>query len=462
MRAPASSISVEAPTPQTSVASVSKTIFSTGLSLEVVIGSALVLLPTLLASAILITVPRLHWLPRLSIFLVGLIVTLMVAWWIGRRVLDTLSTVSDLLGALREGDFGMRGRVELGYRPLQALVADVNLLSDTLRDGRRKRTEALRFLGKTLTALSDPVFVVDTEERLTLINPAARQLIGAERQAVLGQGLASLGLTEVLATPDHAVFQGRFPGGEGRWLLRHVTWHSNGREHRLIMLRDLSAMLGDEERRAWQRLIRVLSHELNNSLTPIASLAGSLAVVLNGDGADTLDELRIGLDVIERRAHALARFIAGYGTLARLPPPRPAPFRLDLLLVKLVLLERRVPVEVVDGGPLVIYADEDQLAQAFINLLRNAAEAALPIGGSVRLRWYRDGRRVCVLIEDEGIGLPEPDALFVPLFTTKPQGSGIGLSLTRMIVQAHAGSVDLAPRADRHGAVATVRLPLSS
>ena len=440
----------------------SKTIVPLKLSQEVVIGTVLVLLPTVIAGVVLVIAGRLAWLPRWCVFLVGLAFTVLLAWWIGRRVLVTLSTVSDLLGALREGDFGMRGRIERGYRPLQALITDVNLLSDTRRDGRRKRTEALRFLSKTLTAHSDPVFVVDAEERLTLINPAARQLIGAERQGVLGQGLASLGLTEVLATPDHAVFQGRFPGGEGRWLLRHVTWHSNGREHRLIMLRDLSAMLGEEERRAWQRLIRVLSHELNNSLTPIASLAGSLAVVLDGDRADALDELRVGLDVIERRAQALARFIAGYGTLARLPPPRPAPFRLDLLLVKLAMLERRVPVDVEDGGPLVVHADEDQLAQAFINLLRNAAEAVLPVGGSVRLSWYRDGRRACVLIEDDGIGLPQPDALFVPLFTTKPKGSGIGLSLTRMIVQAHAGSVDLAPRIGKHGAVATVRLPLSS
>lgn len=227
------------------------------------------------------------------------------------------------------------------------------------------------------------------------------------------------------------------------------------------MLRDLSVALGEEERRAWQRLIRVLSHELNNSLTPIGSLAGSLSTLLAERGVDeTREELQIGLEVIERRAVSLARFLSGYGKLARLPPLHVRLFRLDRVLSGLAMFEQRLPVAIVGVEAVTLSGDEDQLTQAFINLLRNAVEAALPVSGAVRVDWRLEGRYVRIVIEDGGIGLPSSDALFVPYFTTKPEGSGIGLSLTRMIVEAHGGTVELSPMVDAPGAVATVRLPL--
>ncbi|MGF6710901.1 two-component system nitrogen regulation sensor histidine kinase NtrY [Luteibacter sp. W1I16] len=423
--------------------------------------AGIVLLPMIAAGGVLALVDGLPWPMRTSAFSIGLGLTLLLGWLAGRRVLGTLDVVSDLLGALREGDWGMRGRVRPGYDPLQDLVADVNLLSDELREGRRKRAETSRFLGKTLIALGDPVFVVDEDDTLRLINPAARKLIGAERTAVIGRHLGPLGLAEVLAAPDNAVFNWRFPGGSGRWSIRRASWRSEGRQHRLVMLRDLRVALGEEERRAWQRLIRVLSHELNNSLTPIGSLAGSLSTLLaDRDVAEAREELRIGLEVIERRAISLARFLSGYGKLARLPPPQPKGFRLDHTLARLAMLDRRLPVEVGGSEAVAMSGDEDQLTQAFINLLRNAVEAALPVSGTVRLDWRVEGRHVRVVIEDSGTGLPSSDALFVPFFTTKPEGSGIGLSLTRLIVEAHGGTVELAARAGGVGAVATVRLPL--
>jgi nitrogen fixation/metabolism regulation signal transduction histidine kinase len=423
--------------------------------------AGIVLLPMIVAGCVLALVDGLPWPVRTSVFSIGLALTLLLGWLAGRRALGTLDVVSDLLGSLREGDFGMRGRVRPGHDPLQGLVSDVNLLSDELREGRRKRAETSRFLGKTLIALGDPVFVVDEDDTLRLINPAARKLIGAERMAVIGRHLGPLGLAEVLAAPDNAVFNWSFPGGSGRWSIRRASWRSDGRQHRLVMLRDLRVALGEEERRAWQRLIRVLSHELNNSLTPIGSLAGSLSTLLaDRDVAEAREELQIGLEVIERRAISLARFLSGYGKLARLPPPQPKGFRLDHMLARLAMLDRRLPVEVGGSEAVAMSGDEDQLTQAFINLLRNAVEAALPVSGAVRVDWRVEGRYVRVIIEDGGTGLPSSDALFVPFFTTKPEGSGIGLSLTRLIVEAHGGTVELAPRVDGMGAIATVRLPL--
>lgn len=431
------------------------------LRVEAAMWAAVILLPLTAAGAALAVVDDLPWHARISLFSLGLALTLILGSFAGTRVLGTLSTVSDLLGALREGDFSMRGRVRHGHDPLQDLIVDVNLLSDDLREGRRKRTETSRFLGKTLTALRDPVFVADEHDRLRLINPAARLLIGAERNAVVGRDLKSLGLAEALAAPDSGVFNWQFPGGSGRWAVRRAAWYSDGREHRLIMLRDLSVALGEEERRAWQRLIRVLSHELNNSLTPIGSLAGSLSSLLEeNDGQGAREELRLGLEVIGRRASSLARFLAGYGQLARLPPLQPKAFRLDLALSRLARLDRRLPIGVADSEATTIRGDEDQLSQAFINLLRNAVEATLPTEGGVRVALRTEGSHVRVIIEDDGIGLPATDVLFVPFFTTKAEGSGIGLSLTRLIVEAHGGTVELSPRTGARGAVATVRLPL--
>jgi len=379
------------------------------------------------------------------------------------RMLAAWRTLGSLLAALREGDYGVRGSLPSRHHPLRGMIADINAVSDTLREGRRKRTESLRFLGKTLTALQDPIFVVDREQRLVMINPAARELIGAAHDSVIGRDADAMGLMPVVVASDNAILSWEFPARTGRWIVRRAVWYSEGYENTMVMLHDVSAALGDEERNAWQRLIRVLSHELNNSLAPIGSLAGSLSALLDQHGGDAVEhDLREGLEVIERRSDSLARFLAGYGRLARLPPLRAQAFRLDLSLRRLARLEDRMQIGVDGSAEVVVNGDEAQLDQAFINLLRNAVESALASGGGVRVNWMVAGAQVRVTIEDEGGGLPERSSLFVPFFTTKPTGSGIGLSLTRLIVEAHAGSVDLRNRSDGPGAAAIVVLPLGN
>jgi len=423
----------------------------------------ILLLPLIVGGALLVVLDELSMLARGAIFGIALSLTLVLGWIGGGRLVATLGTVFDLLFAVREGDYSMRGRVRPGRDPLQGLIADMNLLTDDLRSGKRKRAETSRFLGKTLVALHSAVFVIDDKGCLRFINSAARRLIGAERAAVIGRDVALMGLAEPLATADGAILTYRFSSTSGRWAVRRAVWYSEGREHTMVMLHDLSAALSEEERRAWQRLIRVLSHELNNSLAPIGSLAGSLSTLLEERGDVTIDEeLRLGLEVIGRRAHSLTRFLSGYGRLARLPPLHPRPFRLDSALRRLARLEQRRLVEAKGSVAITIDGDEDQLGQAFINLIRNAVEATQETGGGVRVDWRAEGDHVRVTVEDDGIGLPASDGVFVPFFTTKPQGSGIGLTLTRLIVEAHAGTVELAARFDGPGAVATVRLPLRS
>jgi nitrogen fixation/metabolism regulation signal transduction histidine kinase len=434
---------------------------SVTLRIEATLWGAVLLMPMMLSGMLLVIVDGFSMILRAIVFAAGLALTLLIGRIVGQRLTATLGTVFDLLLAIREGDYTMRGRVRPGLDPLQGLIADLNVLTEDLRSGRRKRTETSRFLSKTLVALHSAVFVIDDKACVAFINPAARRLIGAERAAVIGRDVAALGLAGPLATADGAILSHRFPAVSGRWAVRRAVWYSEGREHTMVMLHDLSAALSEEERHAWQRLIRVLSHELNNSLAPIGSLAGSLSTLLDTrDRASLDDELRLGLEVIGRRAHSLTRFLSGYGRLARLPPLQRHPFRLDTALARLARLEQRKAVEIEGSSAVTIDGDEDQLGQAFINLMRNAVEATLETDGHVRVHWRVEGDYVRVTIEDEGIGLPSSDGLFVPFFTTKPEGSGIGLTLTRLIVEAHAGTVDLASRSDRRGAVATVRLPL--
>ena len=436
---------------------------SVALRIEAALWMAPLLAPLVASGVLLVLMDGLSMATRAMVLGAGLLLSTIIAWWGGKRAVASLGTAFDLLSAMREGDYSMRGRAQAGSGPLQDLVAGMNALTEHLRNGRRKRSETSRFLGKTLVALDNAVFVVDDRNILTFVNRSGRRLIGAERTAIVGRDVGSLGLDVLMGTADGVILSHRFAAVSGRWALRRMVWYSDGREHTIVMLHDLSAALGKEERLAWQRLIRVLSHELNNSLAPIGSLAGSLSTLLDTRDRATIDqELRLGLEVIGRRAQSLARFLASYGRMARLPPLQPHPFRLDISLRRLARLEQRRPVDVLGSAPIHFNGDEDQLGQAFINLLRNAAEATFSTGGGVRVDWRVDGEYVRVTIEDDGIGLPPSDGMFVPFFTTKPQGSGIGLTLTRLIIEAHAGTVDLVPRRDAKGAVATVRLPLRS
>ena len=218
----------------------------------------------------------------------------------------------------------------------------------------------------------------------------------------------------------------------------------------------------DEERQAWQRLIRVIGHELNNSLAPIQSIAGSLETLLTRSPrpSDFDDDLRRGLAVIASRSESLARFTEAYARLARLPAPSLAPVDVADLIRRVTVLESRRGVVVQQGPALTLIADATQLEQALINLIRNGVEAAQEQGGGVRVSWRVFGGALEMLVEDEGPGLPTTSNLFVPFFSTKPGGSGIGLVLTRQIAEGHGGSLTLENRPDRSGVCARLRIPL--
>jgi two-component system, NtrC family, nitrogen regulation sensor histidine kinase NtrY len=253
-----------------------------------------------------------------------------------------------------------------------------------------------------------------------------------------------------------------FPGGTGRWALRRSSFREEGVAHHLLVLSDLSQTLREEERQAWRRLLRVLSHELNNSLAPIRSITDTLASLLQRDPlpADWREDMGQGLQVVAGRAAALSRFMAAYTRLARLPPPQPCPLEISALLGRATALETRLALRVSPGPQLVVSADPDQLEQLLINLIRNATDAALETAGGVEIAWRRSGNYVEIQIDDEGRGITNPDNLFVPFYTTKPGGSGIGLVLSRQIAEAHGGTLTLGNHPLRSGCRALLRLPL--
>lgn len=424
---------------------------------RVLLGNWLVALPALLGVAVLLLagVPQ----PSLCGLLAGAVVvaTALLARWQHRRVVYPLYTLSGLLEALREGDYSMRG-AQGGV--LGDAIYDINALADRLQKERLQFEDASRLLGKTLAALDSAVFVFDHEARLRLLNPAAQQLLRSDRSGLLGRRADEIGLDALLAAPSSQVVRHVFPGRSGRFDIRHAPLRNEGRSGQLLVINDVGRVLRDEERQAWQRLLRVLGHEVNNSLASIGSLAGTLATLIAREplAEDWREDARGGLQVIGNRAEALARFLAGYGRLAALPPPQKRELDLAVLVPAVARLEQRMTVTVEEGAPLPVQADPDQLEQALINLLRNAVEASLPTGGAVLVRWRSEGERALIDILDDGPGLPASDNLFVPFFTTKPGGSGIGLALVRQIAEAHEGGVSLGPR-DGAGAVAQLWLP---
>jgi len=401
--------------------------------------------------------PKIQW--TISILIIGCFIGFIAS--AREHLVRPLQTMTNLLAALREGDYSIRARGAREDDALGEALLEVNLLGETLRVQRLGAFEATALLRTIMAEIDVAVFTFDPDRRLRLVNRAGENLLGQPMDKLLGRSADQLGLALCLDSNEDAPLTLNFPGGSGRWGVRRSTFRERGLPHELLVLTDLSRTLREEERRAWQRLVRVLGHEMNNSLAPIKSIAASLETLLQRQPppSDWQDDARSGLKSIASRADALSRFMQAYARLARLPPPQKEDFDLGELVRRVVNLEPRLRVNLVPGPDAKISADAAQIEQALINLLHNAVDASLEAGGGVSIGWRVDDDCVEVFIHDEGHGIMNPSNLFVPFFTTKPEGSGIGLALSRQIAEAHGGSLDVLNRADRTGAEAILRLP---
>ena len=401
-----------------------------------------------------------------------------------RDVIEPLRGLTNVVEAYRGGDYTIRSSRERPGDALGDLAHEINSLGDTLHQQRLRAMEATALLEKLIGAIDIAVLAFDEAARLRVHNPAAAQLLGLEAGSGYGQTALALGLESFLQddTPSRIVTS--LSGRSGRWQITHGTFRESGLAQHLLIISDVRQALREQERVAWQRLIRVIGHEVNNSLTPIRSLAVTLHDMLSATLAAGIERQEVldGLKVISDRTHSLGRFLAQYSRLARLPPPRPRWLPLAPLITRVTALEplHRIEAEVPEG--LEVQVDEDQLEQALINLGRNAVEAQGDAGGGVVMCAYgrneSSGRSepsvhnvppghhdpsgydtLVITVTDQGPGVANPDNLFVPLFTTKPGGSGVGLVLSRQIAEAHGGTLTLENRRDTRGAIATLEIP---
>ncbi len=387
------------------------------------------------------------------------------------QIVRPLQTLSNVVSALREEDYSFRAREANPNDSLGELALEINTLADILTEQRIQTIEATALLRRVVDEIDVPIFTFDPQHSLRLVNAAGERLLQQSSARILGRTATELGLDPCFEAPNATLVSLPYSAPNARWMVRKRSFRQNGVPHTLIVLSDVSRALRDEERSAWQRLIRVLGHELNNSLAPIMSIAGSLATRLPQlELPDAIkSDYQRGLDIIESRTAALHRFLQSYRRLATMPLPKLQPVELRPLAERVAVLETRLPVRIDSGPDVTMMIDPDLIEQMLINLIRNAVDSSLEqaqttagAAPEVVLRWRRDDGSVSLIVEDNGIGLLNPSNAFVPFYTTKQGGSGIGLVLSQQIAESHGGTIQLANRKDTRGCIVTVQLPQRS
>ncbi len=439
--------------------------------------SAFLIAPGLLVSGILTWLQP--WTIESKMLLIGaeLFLCLLIGVALRDHIIRPLQTLANVVGALREEDYSFRARLAVPNDALGELSLEVNALADLLAQHRTGAIEATALLQRVVEEVDIPIFAFDPAQKLRLVSSAGEKLLQKSSSQLLGRTASELGLQSALSCENETLVHLHFTS-DARWFVRRSSFRQQGIPHTLVVLSDVSRALREEERRAWQRLIRVIGHELNNSLAPIKSIAGSLSTRLaemNVEPEQRQDFER-GLGIIEARAASLNRFLQAYRQLAQMPSPVLKECSISELVKRVAALETRVDLMLIPGPDITLWADPDQLEQMLINLLRNAAEALLEPAASpghadkssnpsengepkIIVTWKLAETDAVLTIEDNGPGLMNPGNAFVPFYTTKPQGSGIGLVLSRQICEAHGGRLELSNRLSGPGCTVKVILP---
>jgi nitrogen fixation/metabolism regulation signal transduction histidine kinase len=420
-------------------------------------------IPGLLAALILLAVGDYTLKAYLTVIIVGGAAWTLFSIKLQSLLVHPLQTASNMLSALREGDFSLHANYVDSQDPLGQLLLEINLLTDVLSSHRMDAMESHALMDKVIQEIDVAVMTFDPDRRLTLANPAALKILCIGKEDIQNHFAEEFYLNKALESPTNATIPHPNPDCAGRFTVRKGIYRVGGSPHELLILIDVSRNLREEELLAWKRLIRVIGHELNNSMAPITSLAESLQAIARNPNPDEEDrkDLVEGLEIIRQRAEGLSRFVKEYARLAKLPPPEFKTFPLKPLIRRIASLYDHPEVVLDSNSPdLQIKADPDQIEQALLNLIKNAVEAAEQTDGTVKVCWHCENSTLRLHVEDTGPGIANLDNLFIPFFSTKKDGSGIGLTLSRQIIEAHEGTLDLANRENSTGCRASVVIPL--
>ncbi len=369
-------------------------------------------------------------------------------------------TLSNLLEGMAHGDYSLRGRRYGADDSLGQLVGQINGLAETLLEQSSTAHESQHLVRKVIQNIDVAIIAVDENEHIALLNPAAEKLLNVELSQVLHQPLDHIAQRLLTANTEQVV-ELSFAKGKRKFKVVRDQYRENGQQHELFFVTDVNVLLRAHELQAWQNLVRVLSHEINNSLAPIASLANTLQTISNKQelNVNFSQNLSESLDIIAERAESLKTFINSYRQLTHLPEPKKVEINLQALLDKIIPLFNQREIVVDCHRQLLVYVDPVQFEQVLINLLKNADEAMVDRSKSILITVETGADLIVIKIIDHGIGLKNTDNLFTPFYTTKKQGSGIGLVLCRQIIEAHLGDLSLENSSAHQGCIVRIKLP---
>ncbi|MDR7091259.1 sensor histidine kinase [Cellvibrio fibrivorans] len=398
--------------------------------------------------------------------LIGGLVILFSCYSVYQKLSYQFRSISNLLEALIQGDYTLRARTDQNNSALDELVGAINGLAKRLSQQRWESVESQLLLRTIIEHIDVAIIALNQDNQIRFLNPAAENLLQLKNSLTNRELLQQLAFVQELTSGCHQVVELSLGYQQGRFNVYVEEFREDGKQHKLLFITDIRTLLRSEERKAWQDLVRVISHEINNSLSPIASISQTLQRLLERDAqyADVIGNLREGLGIISERAKGLSQFVDSYKQLAKLPEPQTQPLSIRPLVEKIVALFNHQPITIEAERDFILQLDPVQFEQVLINLIKNAVESTALAnpnnpGSTIAIRWAVSRQFFKLDICDQGSGISNPDNLFVPFYSTKKQGSGIGLVLCRQIIEAHNGRLTLSNQ-NAGGCCASIELPL--